>query len=101
MYHKTTLKNGLRVLTSFMPHTHSVCVALFVGVGSRYESPSEAGTSHFIEHLCFRGTPERPTARDISEAIEGVGGKALPDKELANAVVIRPDGEFGRIRKRI
>jgi predicted Zn-dependent peptidase len=84
LYHKTTLKNGLRVLTSFMPHTHSVCVALFVGVGSRYESPSEAGTSHFIEHLCFRGTPERPTARDISEAIEGVGGilNGATDKEL-------------------
>jgi predicted Zn-dependent peptidase len=84
LYRKTTLDNGLRVFTSFMPSTHSVCVAIFIGVGSRYESNSEAGTSHFIEHLCFRGTPQRPTARDISEAIEGIGGvlNGATDKEL-------------------
>jgi predicted Zn-dependent peptidase len=84
LYQKTTLENGLRILTSSMPHTHSVCIAVFVGVGSRYESALEAGTSHFIEHLCFRGTPQRPTARDISEAIEGVGGilNGATDKEL-------------------
>jgi predicted Zn-dependent peptidase len=84
LYHKTTLDNGLRILTSFMPHTHSVCIAFFVGVGSRYELPLEAGTSHFIEHLCFRGTPQHPTSRDISEAIEGIGGilNGATDKEL-------------------
>lgn len=67
-----------------MPHTHSVCIAIFVGVGSRYETESEAGTSHFIEHICFRGTPKHPTAREISEAIEGVGGilNGATDKEL-------------------
>jgi predicted Zn-dependent peptidase len=67
-----------------MPHTHSVCIALFVGVGSRYESTAEAGTSHFIEHVSFRGTPKRPTSRVISEAIEGVGGilNGATDKEL-------------------
>jgi predicted Zn-dependent peptidase len=84
MYQKTTLGNGLRILTSFMPHTHSVCVAIFVGIGSRYEPDSEAGTSHFIEHILFRGTPNHPTSRDISEAIEGVGGilNGATDKEL-------------------
>jgi len=84
LYQKTTLKNGLRVLTSYMPHTHSVCVALFIGIGSRYESTAEAGTSHFIEHISFRGTPDHPTSRDISEAIEGVGGilNGATDKEL-------------------
>ena len=84
MYQKTTLKNGLRVLTSEMQHTHSVCIAVFIGVGSRYESTAEAGTSHFIEHVSFRGTPTRPTSRDISEAIEGVGGilNGATDKEL-------------------
>jgi predicted Zn-dependent peptidase len=84
LYRKTTLDNGLRVLVSTMPHTYSVCVAIFIGVGSRYESESEAGTSHFIEHICFRGTPRYPTARDISEAIEGVGGilNGATDKEL-------------------
>jgi predicted Zn-dependent peptidase len=84
LYQKTTLDNGLRVLTSRMPHTRSVCVALFIGVGSRYESSAEAGASHFIEHILFRGTKKRPQARDISEAIEGVGGilNGATDKEL-------------------
>jgi predicted Zn-dependent peptidase len=84
LYQKTTLGNGLRVLTGFVPHTRSVCIALFIGIGSRYESDEEAGTSHFIEHLLFRGTSKRPTARDISEAIEGVGGilNGATDKEL-------------------
>jgi predicted Zn-dependent peptidase len=84
LYHRTTLSNGLRVLSSSMPHTRSVCIAVFVGVGSRYESTTEAGTSHFVEHLLFRGTPERPTSRDISEAIEGLGGilNGATDKEM-------------------
>lgn len=84
MYRKTTLDNGLRVLTTPMPHTRSVSICIFVGVGSRYESEAQAGVSHFIEHLCFRGTQKRPTSREISEAIEGVGGivNAGTDKEL-------------------
>ena len=84
MYQKTTLDNGLRVITSHMPHTHSVCIAIFINIGSRYESDTEAGTSHFIEHILFRGTQKRPTPREISEAIEGVGGilNGATDKEL-------------------
>ena len=73
-YHKTVLDNGLRVLTSHMPHTRSVSVAFFIGVGSRYESDDEGGASHFIEHMLFKGTEKRPTARDIALAIEGIGG---------------------------
>ena len=84
MYHKTTLDNGLRLVTANMPHTHSVAVGFFIGAGSRYEADDHAGISHFIEHLCFRGTPKRPTAREISTAIEGVGGilNGGTDKEL-------------------
>ena len=74
MYQKTTLDNGLRILTATMPHTHSVSICIFIGVGSRYEAEAEAGISHFIEHLLFKGTQKRPTAREISAAIEGVGG---------------------------
>ena len=74
MYQKAVLDNGVRVLTSSMPHTRSVTIRFFVGVGSRYESDAEAGSSHFIEHLLFRGTDKRKTARQISEAVEGVGG---------------------------
>ena len=84
MYQKTVLSNGLRVITGAMPHTRSVCIAFFIGVGSRYETDPDAGASHFIEHLCFRGTDKRPTPREISEAIEGVGGvlNGATDKEL-------------------
>ncbi len=84
MYQRTTLDNGLRIVTTTMPHTHSVSICIFIGVGSRYEIVAQAGVSHFIEHLCFKGTPKRPTAKEISEAIEGVGGilNGGTDKEL-------------------
>ena len=84
MYQKTTLDNGLRIITATMPHTKAVSISLFIGVGSRYETEAQAGVSHFIEHLLFKGTLKRPTAREISEAIEGVGGmlNGGTDKEL-------------------
>lgn len=84
MYQKSLLDNGLRVVTSAMPHTRSVSIGVFIGTGSRYESTEKAGVSHFIEHLCFRGTQRRATAKEISEAIDGVGGilNGGTDKEL-------------------
>lgn len=84
MFEKTTLDNGLRLVSAHMPSTPSVSICLFIGTGSRYERDSEAGISHFIEHLLFRGTPKRSTAKEISEAIESVGGiiNAGTDKEL-------------------
>ena len=84
MYQKTTLDNGLRLITANMPHTHSVSICIFIGVGSRYETEAQAGISHFIEHLLFKGTSKRTTAKEISEAIEGVGGilNGGTDKEL-------------------
>ncbi len=57
-----------------MPHTRSVSIYFFIGVGSRYESDDQAGISHFIEHLLFKGNSKRATSKEISEAIEGVGG---------------------------
>jgi predicted Zn-dependent peptidase len=84
LYKKVTLDNGLRLITAHMPHTRSVSICIFIGAGSRYETEPEAGISHFIEHLCFRGTKKRPTSRTISEAIEGVGGiiNGGTDKEM-------------------
>jgi predicted Zn-dependent peptidase len=84
LYHKTTLDNGLRLITATMPHTRSVCISIFIGTGSRYEPDAEAGISHFIEHLLFKGTEKRPSAREISAAIEGVGGiiNGATDKEV-------------------
>ena len=74
MFQKTTLDNGMRVVTSAMPHTRSVSMCIFVGVGSRYESDEEAGLSHFLEHMVFKGTASRPEPQRISAAIESVGG---------------------------
>jgi predicted Zn-dependent peptidase len=84
MYQKTVTDKGLRILTSQMPHTQSVSIAFYVGAGSRYETPEEAGISHFVEHMCFKGSRLHPTAQEISEAIEGVGGmlNAATDREL-------------------
>ena len=73
-FQSAVLGNGLRVVTSDMAHTRSVTVSVFVGVGSRYEPPELAGASHLVEHMVFKGTERRPTARDISVAVEGVGG---------------------------
>ena len=74
MYQRTVLNNGLRILTSTMPHTHSVSIVFFIGVGSRYESDEQSGASHFIEHVLFKGTAKRPTASEIAIAIEQIGG---------------------------
>lgn len=84
MYQKTTLDNGLRLITAAMPHTRSVSICFFVGTGSRYETDEQAGISHFVEHVCFKGTQKRPTSTEICTAIEGVGGiiNAATDKEL-------------------
>ncbi len=84
MYQKVTLNNGLRIITANMPHTRSVSICIFIGTGSRYETEVQAGTSHFIEHMLFKGTQRRATSKEIAEAIEGVGGtlNAGTDKEL-------------------
>ena len=73
-FDRTALPNGLRVLTSSMPHTRSVSLSLYVGTGSRYEREAEAGVSHFLEHLLFKGTERWPTAKDVAETVDGVGG---------------------------
>ena len=73
-YHKTTLDNGLRVVSCEVPHTRSVTICAYIGVGSRYEADEQAGISHFIEHIVFKGTRRRPTPIEISGVIEGTGG---------------------------
>ncbi len=74
MYTRSVLPNGLRILTCPMPHVRSATLCFYVGAGSRYEPAEKAGLSHFLEHMVFKGTPSFPTARRLSEAIEGVGG---------------------------
>lgn len=74
-YKKTTLANGLRIITVPMKDTQTATVVVMVGVGSRYESEKEAGLSHFIEHMFFKGTEKRPTFLDISEELDSIGGE--------------------------
>ena len=83
-YKKTVLGNGIRVVTDRLPDVRSVSLGLWVGTGSSHEDAAERGISHCIEHMLFKGTRAYPTARLISEAIEGVGGvlDAETGKEL-------------------
>ena len=71
---RTVLPGGLRVITEAMPGVRSASIGVWVGVGSRDESPTMSGASHFLEHLLFRGTPTR-SALDISVSLDEVGGE--------------------------
>ncbi len=74
MYQKTTLKNGLIIITVEMPHAQAVSTTIFVGAGSRYEEKEINGISHFLEHMMFKGTKKRPTPKEVTEFIESRGG---------------------------
>jgi len=80
---RTVLPNGLRVVTEQMAGVRSAAVGVWVGVGSRDETTEQHGCSHFLEHLLFKGTPER-SAYDISVALDQVGGEfnAFTAKEM-------------------
>jgi len=84
MYEKTVLDTGLRIVTSTMPHTLSASICVFIGTGSRYEAEDRSGISHFVEHMCFKGTERRPSSKIISETIDGIGGvlNGGTDKEI-------------------
>lgn len=71
---RSVLPGGLRVVTEELPGSRSASVGLWVGVGSRDESPALAGAAHFLEHLLFKGTSTR-SAADIAEAADLVGGE--------------------------
>lgn len=74
-YKKTILPNKLRVLTIPMRNTQTVTVVIMVGVGSRYETEKQAGLSHFLEHMFFKGTQKRPTFHDIAAELDAIGGE--------------------------
>jgi predicted Zn-dependent peptidase len=85
----TTLDNGLRVLTAPMESAQSVTCAIMLAAGSRYETPETNGIAHFSEHMFFKGTERRPTARDISKEIDAIGGEfnAFTGKEYTGYYV--------------
>lgn len=74
MFQKTTLKNGLRILTIPMQGTKTVTVLIMVAAGSKYENKKNNGISHFLEHMFFKGTKKRPNTLAISEELDRVGG---------------------------
>ncbi|KAA1420592.1 insulinase family protein [Mumia zhuanghuii] len=71
---RTVLEGGLRVVTEAMPGVRTATIGIWVGVGSRDETPTLSGASHFLEHLLFKGTPKR-SALEISAALDAVGGE--------------------------
>lgn len=73
-FDQITLPNGLRIIGERIPHFRSVSVGLWLGAGSQFEIPSEAGVSHFLEHMVFKGTEKR-SARRIAEEMDAVGGQ--------------------------
>jgi predicted Zn-dependent peptidase len=88
------LQNGLRVLTAPLPHAQSVACYVMLAAGSRYEQDSNRGIAHFAEHMFFKGTERRPTSRELSSIVDGIGGEfnAFTSKEYT-AYYIRCAGE--------
>ncbi len=82
MYRKTTLPNGVRIITERMPAVRSAALGIWADVGSSAERSERRGISHLVEHMLFKGTPTR-TAKRIAEEMDGVGGhlNAFTDKE--------------------
>jgi predicted Zn-dependent peptidase len=85
-YQKRTLPNGLRLVVIPMPASESVTLTVWCHVGSRFEIGKIAGLSHFLEHMTFKGSAKRPTAKDIAIAVDGIGGEfnAGTSKEWTN-----------------
>ena len=75
VFHRDTLDNGLRVLTADLPHAQSVTVMVMLAAGSRYETAETNGIAHFSEHMFFKGTERRPSARQIAGEIDAIGGE--------------------------
>jgi predicted Zn-dependent peptidase len=94
VYERHTLSNGLRVLTAPLPHAQSVACYIMLAAGSRYEDAANRGIAHFAEHMFFKGTEKRPTARDLAMEVDKIGGEfnAFTSKEYTG-YYIRCAGE--------
>src|SRR5437764_5362539 len=88
-FERHQLDNGLRVLSASMPQVQSVTCMIMLAAGSRYETPETNGIAHFAEHMFFKGTERRPTARDIGMEVDGLGGEfnAFTGKEYTGYYV--------------
>ena len=88
----SVLPNGLRVVTQTLPHLETTSLGVWVGSGSRNETPAQHGLSHLLEHMAFKGTPTR-SAKDIAEEIEAIGG------DLNAATGLEMTSFFARVLK--
>jgi predicted Zn-dependent peptidase len=75
VFQRDTLDNGLRVLAADLPYAQSVAVLVMLAAGSRYETAETSGIAHFSEHMFFKGTEKRPSAKEIAGAIDAIGGE--------------------------
>jgi predicted Zn-dependent peptidase len=89
VFERQTLDNGLRVLTAPLPHAQSVACFVMLAAGSRYEEQGNRGIAHFAEHMFFKGTERRPTSRDLTTLVDGIGGEfnAFTSKEYTGYYV--------------
>jgi predicted Zn-dependent peptidase len=89
MFELQQLDNGTRLLTADRPDSPSATALVMFGAGSRFEQAEQCGIAHFAEHMFFKGTERRPTARDISVEIDGIGGEfnAFTGKEYTGYYV--------------
>src|SRR5450756_3166809 len=89
IYERSVLGNGLRVVMAPMPEARSVTCMIMVAAGSRYETRESSGIAHFTEHMFFKGTEKRPTARDIAAEVDAIGGEfnAFTGKEYTGYYV--------------
>src|SRR5438105_7246380 len=89
VFERETLPNGLRLLTAPMPHAQSVSCFVMLAAGSRYETRETNGIAHFAEHMFFKGTERRPTARDLAAEVDSIGGElnAFTSKEYTGYYV--------------
>jgi predicted Zn-dependent peptidase len=89
VFERQTLDNGLRVLTAPLPHAQSVACFVMLAAGSRYEMQENRGIAHFAEHMFFKGTERRPSSRDLTTLVDGIGGEfnAFTSKEYTGYYV--------------
>jgi predicted Zn-dependent peptidase len=89
VFQRNQLDNGLRVLTADLPQVQSVTCMIMLAAGSRYETPDTNGIAHFAEHMFFKGTERRPTAREIGMEVDSLGGEfnAFTSKEYTGYYV--------------
>jgi predicted Zn-dependent peptidase len=89
VFERQTLGNGLRVLSAPLPHAQSVACFVMLAAGSRYERAENRGIAHFAEHMFFKGTERRPSSRELTTLIDGIGGEfnAFTSKEYTGYYV--------------